>query len=70
MSVASAARNGVTFCLTVIAIFLVFNHLSGNSYNKHTQHYISLCHIMNKELNFKPQLSSWWLGEQSLLVSD
>jgi hypothetical protein len=36
ISVTSAAIIGATFCLTVMAIFFVFVHFSGSSYNKHT----------------------------------
>jgi hypothetical protein len=45
MSVASATISGATFCLTVTAIFFVFAHFSGSSYNEHKQHYtlLSLC---------------------------
>jgi hypothetical protein len=39
ISVTSAAISGATFCLTVMAIFLVFVHFSGSSYNRHKQLY-------------------------------
>jgi hypothetical protein len=32
--VTSAAISGATFCLTVMAIFLVLDHFSGNSYKR------------------------------------
>jgi hypothetical protein len=41
MRVTSAAISGATFCLTVMAIFLVLDHFSGNSCSRKMKLYAS-----------------------------